>query len=130
MTGRTSTILAAATLRIAVVAIAVRPLLPHHAATAAPGVHTTPTVPPANVHLVALAAANHALACPTSRPAARGIGCGRLALSRTQTTCATDNRCTVELIGTLRTTDRAVPIALTVTLTGAGQDWRAVEVAS
>ena len=130
MTGRTSAILALAALCIAVVAVAVRPLLPHHAAPAAPGVHATPTVPPADVRLVALAAANHALACPTSRPAARGIGCGRLGLSRIQTACTSDDRCTVELIGTLRTADQAVPIALTVTLTGAGQDWRAIEVAS
>ena len=130
MTGRTSSILAAAALCIAVVAVAVRPLLPHHAASAGPGVRGTPTVPTADVRLVALAAASHALACSTSRPAARGIGCGLLGLSRIQTTCASDHRCTVEIIGTLRTTDQAVPIALTVTLTGAGRDWRAVEVAS
>jgi hypothetical protein len=132
MTGRTSAVLAGSALCIAVIAIAVRPLLPHPHATAIPSVHATPTPAPqpADLGSIAVSAATHDLACPAPRPAARSRGCGRLDVTRAQSSCATDSRCQVELIGTLRTTAQVVPIALTVTLTGARHGWRVVEVAS
>ena len=130
MTGRTSAVLAGAALCIAVIAIAVRPLLPHHPATAPPSVHATPASQPPDPSSIAVRAATHALACPTRQRAARNAGCGRLDVTRTQSSCATDDRCQVELIGTLHATDQVVPIALTVILSGARQAWRVVEVAS
>jgi hypothetical protein len=130
MTGRTSAVLAAAALGITVIAVAVRPLLPHHPAGTSSSIHATPALHPADTVPIAVSAATHALACPPPRPAARATGCGRLDITRAQVACGTVGRCQVELIGTLHTTGPAVPIALTVTMTGADQHWRAIEVAS
>jgi hypothetical protein len=130
MTGRTSAVLAGAAVCIAIIAIAVRPLLPHDSATTTPSVHATPASHPPDLSFIAVSAATHALACPTPRRAARKADCGRLDVTRAQSSCATDSRCHVELIGTLHATDQVVPIALTVTLSGAGEGWRVVEVTS
>jgi len=130
MTGRTGAVLAAAALGVTVIAVAVRPLLPHHPTTTSPSAHSTPALHATDIISIAVGAATHALVCPPPRPAARATGCGRLDITRTQIACATGSRCQVELIGTLHTIGPAVPIALTVTLTGADQHWRAIEVAS
>jgi hypothetical protein len=130
MTGRTSAVLAGAALCIAVTAIAVCPLLPHHSATAGPSMHATPLSTPqlADLGSIAVNAATRALARPQRD--ARVADCGRLDVLRTQTSCASGSRCQVELIGTLHTNAQVVPIALTVSLADASRGWRVVEVAS
>lgn len=132
MTGRTSAVLAGAALCVAVFAVAVRPLLPHHSAATDPSLQATATTAPqpADLGSIAVSAATRAVACPTPRRPARVADCGRLDVTRTQSSCATGSRCQVELIGNLHTTNQVVPIALTVILSGADDGWRVVEVAS
>lgn len=130
MTGRSSALLAAAALMAAVLALAAHPLLPHPHAR--PTLHDRAAVSrgPRLVASIANTAATWALACPTTRALTNGVDCGRLHVTRRQTHCPTDTQCQVELVGTVRTRTVDVAVALTVTLTNAAGQWRAVEVTS
>jgi hypothetical protein len=130
MTGKALAITAAGALTVAVVAVAVRPLLStthHHAAAAPAAVESGP----AAVDTIAVEVARADLRCapgPSGRLTPRA--CGSLRVTRRQTRCMTSSRCSVDLIGAVATKDFDVPVALTVTVTRVGSAWNVVEVAS
>jgi hypothetical protein len=135
MTGRTLAFTAIGTVLVALVAVAVLPLVSHHS----PGLPTAPDTPSSSMPLlvshVAQRTARADLRCPTSRrPSVRSTSrpadCGTLQISRSQTSCGSATRCTVDLIGELQTSGLVIPIALTTTLTGSGAAWHVIEVAS
>jgi hypothetical protein len=130
MTARPTAVLGCVAVAVAVLAVAVRPLL----ATANTS-HSTPQRPAelnvsARVVPVALAAAQRSLACPTSPPGPPGVSCGLLEVARRQAVCPTATRCRVQLIGAVHTRTLDVPVALTVTLADRDGSWRPVEVRS
>jgi hypothetical protein len=128
MTGRHTAILAAAAVMVAGLAVVARPLIPHPTTRSSrPVSAATPTVP-ASVLTIATTAATRVLACP-STPTPR-VDCGALQLTRSQTSCPTEARCQVRLVGILRTRAVDVTVALTVTLLTTNSHWHAVEVAS
>jgi hypothetical protein len=79
---------------------------------------------------IATTAATKALACRSTPTPRASVDCGTLHLTRRQTSCPTDTRCQVQLVGILRTRAVDVPVSLTVTLLTANGQWHAVEVAS
>jgi hypothetical protein len=138
MTGRVTVGLASIAVVIAVVAIAAHPFL-HHGAV--PDQH--PVVPPRapttsvrNVAAAATVAARRAVACASrtrhqaSTNPTQGVACGRLTVTRREIKCISSERCQVELIGTLATTDITAVVALTVTLQRQSNAWTAVVVTS
>jgi hypothetical protein len=134
MTGRALAFIAGGALLVALVALAVLPLLSQHSPLPPTASDTPPSMPPL-VSQVARHTAHADLRCPTSRrPSARRtsrpVGCGTLHISRSQTSCGSATRCTVDLIGELQTSGPIVPIALTMTLTRSGAAWRVIEVVS
>src|SRR4051794_17249530 len=105
MTGRALAITAASPLTLAVLPVPVRPLLSsgHHVAAATP--IASASAPPV-VGTVAQRAARVGLSCPTNRESvpraiSRPADCGAMHVGRTQTSCPTPTRCTVDLIGNL-----------------------------
>lgn len=130
MTGRATVFLAGTAVTVVVLALAARPLLPHHAKLRSSHGPAATLAAPVSVLPVAIIAATTALACPPNRPRSRDIDCGPLHVARRQTSCPTNTSCRVELVGTLVTRTVDIPIALTVTLTDNAGGWRAVEVTS
>jgi hypothetical protein len=134
MTGRILAFVGSGALLVAVVAVGVLPLLSHHSPLPPTAPDPPSSVPPL-AGQVAQRTARADLRCPTSRrPSARRTSrppdCGTLHISRSQTSCSSATRCTVDLIGELQTSGQVVPIALTMTLTSSGAAWHVIEVAS
>jgi hypothetical protein len=127
VTGRTTAVIAAAALTVALVATLVRPFLPHPPDPTSGSAAIASTLPAAAVGDVAERTATRDLRCPTDRPR---VGCGTLLVLRRQATCSMASRCRVDLIGEIATERLTVPIAITVTVTRTAAGWHAVEVHS
>lgn len=133
MRNRTFALTATSAVVVAVLAIAVSPLLDDSASNPPTRTVAPPSSSP-HVEQLAQRAAQADLRCPAAgkskgREAPR-TGCGDLQVSRSQVSCSTANRCTVDLVGAVNTGRLVVPIALTVSLIGGSASWQVVEVES
>jgi hypothetical protein len=142
LTGRARIALAIAATTVAVVGVAVHPLL-DAVAPKPPAPNGVPTstvaVVPAAGRGVATAAASRALACepvtpptPTTvtTPTAPPAWCGRFTATRSQSSCVTRDECTVQLLGTLVSPAATTVVALTVTVVRRDNRWHVVAVNS